>query len=238
MGILNKEYVVSQLKKHIESEIFELLHDFNCIVAGGVFTSILTNKEVNDIDVYFKDREDFINVLKEIKSSYVEWTDDGVLSTGSEYLGEYDLMYLGHTDKSITFKQKNSDVLIQFIHQDFYEKPKHIFNDVDFTINMFAYDLKRDKLVHHKDAMQHLAQRVLITNGGTKFPMISILRVDKYEQRGYSISKKEMMKLILSVNDLCIDSYEDVLKHMGGMYSLNMSKIFNQDEPFSIVDCI
>lgn len=113
-----------------------------------------------------------------------------------------------------------------------------MFSDFDFTINMIAVTIKDEKKYLHKDAMQHLSQRILVTNGWTKFPIMSVLRVDKYKQRGYSISKKEMLKLILACSGLNLASYDEVLEHIGWMYGLELDKVFDKERDFSIIECI
>ena len=228
---MKTKYLIKELEKHVASEALYLLKKYDCIVAGGAFTSILTNKEVNDIDVYFHTKEDFISCMEDVKSSG-SWNSD------DSCLGVFDLIYLGHSNKAVTFRQRYANCNIQFIHQGFYKHPLDVFADFDFTINMIAVTLKDEKKYLHKDAMQHLSQRILVTDGGAKFPIMSVLRVDKYKQRGYSISKKEMLKLILACSGLNLTSYDEVLEHVGGMYGVNLDKIFDQEKDFSIVECI
>lgn len=214
-----------------------------CVLAGGALTSILTKQPVNDLDIYFKDEKYLVYSLLDIinhkdKIPYNE-NDDLLDILGEQYLNSFDLVHICKTDKSISFLQRNTDVKIQFIYQNYYENTKDIFKDFDFTINMVAYDFEKDELVCDEMSLLHLSQRILVTNGGTKYPLISVLRTNKYQERGYSISKKEMVKLLLAVNSLKIDSYEDVAKHVGGLYgNLDVTKIFNPHIPFSLENTI
>ena len=45
-------------------DLYRLLEDTNAIVAGGAITSIFSNKEINDVDVYFRKIEDMVNFIK------------------------------------------------------------------------------------------------------------------------------------------------------------------------------
>lgn len=223
---MDSKYISKEIEKHLSSNVLALLEDHNAMIVGGALTSILTRKEVNDIDVYFKTKEDFIACCL------------SVINTGSGLLNQFELRYLGHSDKSITFSQKYRDANVQFIYQNFYHELNDVFKDFDFTINMIGYDVKHKIVREHENAMQHLAQRILVTDGGTKFPLVSVLRLDKYKQRGYDVSKKEVLKLLLAVNNLNLNSYDDVTKHIGGLYGLAVEKIFDKTKPFSLEECI
>lgn len=223
---MDSKYISKEIEKYLSSNVLALLEDHNAMIVGGALTSILTRKEVNDVDVYFKTKEDFIACCL------------SVINTGSDLLDDFELRYLGNSDKSITFSQKYREANVQFIYQSFYPELSDVFKDFDFTINMIGYDVKHKVVREHENAMQHLSQRILVTNGGTKFPLVSVLRLDKYKQRGYDVSKKEVLKLLLAVNNLNLNSYDDVTKHIGGLYGLAVEKIFDKTKPFSLEECI
>ena len=212
------------------------------MLIGGAVTSILTKKEINDFDIYFKDRDSFMMSLLDIRGlkdnlPLDEYPDD--VEINFQHLDQYEFHYVCHTEKSITFKPKYSEVLFQLIHQNFYKDVNEVFNDFDFTINMVGYDFELDEVVVHPEAMLHLSQRILVTNSGTKYPLISVLRTNKYQERGYAISKKEMVKLLLAVSKLEFKSYEDVGKHIGGLYgTLNVVEVFDTTKEFSIDEVI
>lgn len=237
-----KNIIVKELKKLIPNETWDFLKAHKCMLAGGALTSILTKKEINDFDIYFKDRDSFILSLMDVRnikdSLPLEDFPDSV-DIYSQHLDAYDFHYVCHTEKSVTFKPKYSEELYQFIHQNFYKDVSEVFNDFDFTINMIGYDFELDEITVHPEAMLHLSQRILVTNSGTKYPLISILRTNKYQERGYTISKKEMIKLLLAVNKLEINSYEDVGKHIGGLYGqLNVAEVFDTTKEFSLDEVI
>ena len=130
-------------------------------------------KEINDFDIYFKDRESFMLSLLDIRGlkdnlPVDEYPND--VEINFQYLDHYEFHYVCHTEKSVTFKPKCSEVLFQLIHQNFYRDVNEVFNDFDFTINMVGYDFELDEVVVHKDALLHLSQRILVTNSGTKYP--------------------------------------------------------------------
>lgn len=222
--MIKKNYIRNEIKSNMLDSVFDLLKACNAMVVGGALTSILTRKEINDFDIYFKSQDAFAKAILDLREL--------------NHVGSYDLQFLCSTDKSVTLSTRNpktgDKVKVQFIHQDFYKSIFDVFADFDFTINMIGYDFSEDKVYRHKDVMQHLSQRLLCVNTGTKFPLVSVLRVNKYLDRGYHISKKEMVKLLLRLTTLELNSYEDVKKHVGGMYGRNIDQLIDTTKPFSI----
>ena len=233
-----KNVVVKELKKHIPQNTWEFLKAHKAMLVGGAITSILTKKEINDLDIYFKDRESFMLSLLDIRGLKEDLPLDDYPEgdeINNQFFDSHEWIYVCHTEKSITFKPRYSDKLFQLIHQNFYKDVNKVFNDFDFTINMVGYDFELDEVVVHPQTMLHLSQRVLVTNSGTKYPLISILRTNKYQERGYTISKKEMVKLLLAVSKIEFNSYEDVGKHIGGLYgTLNILEVFDTSKEFSV----
>ena len=48
----------SALERYMGEELVDLCKASNAIIAGGAITSIFTDKEINDLDVYFRTFED------------------------------------------------------------------------------------------------------------------------------------------------------------------------------------
>ena len=63
-----KNIIVKELKKLIPVTTWEFLKAHKVMLVGGAITSILTKKEINDFDIYFKDRDSFILSLLDIRN--------------------------------------------------------------------------------------------------------------------------------------------------------------------------
>lgn len=100
--------------KRLIPETYKLLKNYNCYIAGGAITSLFTGKEINDIDVYFKNKSELFDLLYR------------------EFEGQY-IIYV--TKKAITFKLNDNET-VQFVYMNYYDTAKDIFNDFDFTVNM------------------------------------------------------------------------------------------------------
>lgn len=168
-----------------------------CFVAGGALTSIYTNKPINDYDIYPKSKKDMLNAC--------QWAFDN----------KYWVAYI--SDRALTFVKGEDDVL-QIMTFSTYKKANDIFKDFDFTINMAALDLDSGKEYFHKNFLKHNAQRFLKFNPKAKFPYASAMRVNKYQERGYTIGNAEYFKILLACQKVNISSWEELKNQIGGVY--------------------
>ena len=199
------EFEKKKLLNSLNEDILELLKNEQCIIAGGSITSLFTRNEINDIDIYFRSKESLINALKEIK-------------------GQSTIM--AFTDKATMFVKDSSEYAYQFIHFKFFDNPQEIFDTFDFTVCMGAYDFKAEDFIFHPSFLTHNSQRLLKVNDKTAYPIMTALRVQKYLDKGYTISKPEFIKIMLVINQLNIITYKQLKEQMGGMYGVNYDKLF------------
>lgn len=218
-------YLEKRIENLVDEGLMHVLKEHGGYIAGGCLTSLSTNKPVNDYDVYFKDS----NALFEAVSVMKE--------------GSYHLAFV--SDKSLSFVNSTGDKY-QFIYYNYYESSEEIFKEFDFTINMAAYDFSEGKVVTHETFMLHNSQRYLSFNSGTLFPLLSALRVQKYKDRGYYISKAEYVKILLACMKVELCSWKDFQDHMGGLYGFNLvtnealseleTQEFSIDNALSVLD--
>ena len=204
------------LKDHLGDTI-QAIADFDGVIAGGAITSVFTRKEINDIDIYFPDAKkasQFVAALYSQKFGYHNFTNV--------------------TNKSLMFVSRGSDAKCQLIFYKFHSGVQSIFDDFDFTINMGAYLPKEDKFVLHEDFLKHNSQRTIQINTNTAYPIISVLRTQKYAERGYHVSKPQLVRLLLRLSQLGICSWKVLKDHLGGMYGYNVDDIFPEDKEFSM----
>lgn len=286
-----REYNI--LKAILPLGVYEILQALNVKVAGGTLTSLFSNREVNDIDLYFpswESMETFIacmydyqlrNGERDLQPDTAGWTD---LKRGYYYLNglssgepfaighkkpekknvltiqqllkiaeDFDpddwklkaecipdnerkvtpIRNIGMTDKSIMFSGTDSNPVMQCICFDTFATTQDIFDKFDFTINMGAFNFAEEVWEFDKRFMKHIAQKVLVLNPNTDYPIISMLRSDKYRARGYTISRRETMKLGVACSGLKIETWGDAKAHLSGMYGTNLEQLFNEKKPFS-----
>lgn len=203
--------LIKDIKKNIPHELYGTLKEFNGIIAGGFIVSVLRKVEINDIDIYFKNVEDCIGFIEEFKDK---------------------VSIVCLTDKAVTMN--HSGVTVQVIFDRFYHKATEVFKTFDFSCCMGAFDVEQDELYLHDNFLIDNTRMELNVNGKTSYPLMSLMRVNKYINKGYFIPRKELLKLALQTSKLNIKDWDDLNKHIGGMYGLNLSKFFDKKEPFDL----
>ena len=71
------------IEQTIDCNVLELLERYDTILAGGALTSVFTNNDINDLDIYFKNQRDLVSILYEI------------------FLGDFPLVVTNMTNRSI-----------------------------------------------------------------------------------------------------------------------------------------
>ena len=214
----------NRIKKILSEEVYDVFKENRVVLAGGAITSLFTNAIINDLDIYFKDKNGFCKVIHEAYSN--------------EWVNGFNQLRVNHTtDRSILCSGEH-DIKIQLIVYKLFPTINDIFNAFDFTINMGAYDFETESFVFHEDFFKHNAQRYIDFNPKTDYPLISAMRVQKYVERGYTISKAQMLRILLAVNNKNIDSWEVFVDEVSGMYGLEPGEIFDMEKSISVEEAI
>lgn len=162
-------------------------------IAGGALTSIATNTDINDYDLYFSDPKDRGIVLE----GFIDYC-----------------VYVSCKAVSLSIE----GVTYQVIATANYTSPDVIFDNFDFTVNMAAYAFKGDKLYVHNNFLYHCAQRYIDFSTSTWHPLSSLLRMFKYQDKGYYVGRRAINKALLTASRLNISSWEEFEEQLGGLY--------------------
>lgn len=174
---MNTEFYKKQLSIALnDNTFFKDLEECNGWIAGGAILSIITNQEINDIDLYFKTIDDAYEFyLREIDNGYYCFCE---------------------TKKSLLLTASNT-VKLNLVLFDFFESPQAIFDSFDFTVCKAAFD--GTDFYFDDSFWGDVASRRLVYTPSFKFPLSTALRIKKYEKRGYKISRNEFIKIILQI---------------------------------------
>jgi hypothetical protein len=230
---MNYEKEIAKIQSWFDEEVYAVLQDCEAFLAGGALTSLFTNKDVNDLDVYFPNEKAFTLFIRHLYGKYTEnnffrhYRQDGILSASNCRVNFY-------TKKAIMCWQGGGVEHLQLICARWYTSATDIFNTFDFTINMAAFNFKDETLEMHEDFLKHNSQRYLYVNTETSYPIVSALRVKKYENRGYKIPKAQFLKLMFAVNQKDYQSWEDAKEEVGGLYGVPVEHIFDTTQEFSL----
>lgn len=180
------------------------------IIAGGAITSVFTGQPIADVDIYFKSSKDFIEAV------------------GQAY--DESFWCVAATDRAVTFAHR--DCIVQLMHFDWFATAEEVFDAFDFTTCMGAYDVDKEEFIFHEYFFKHSSQRYLNFHAGTRYPLNSLLRVLKYQSKGYKIGRSDMLRIGLRLSTLDLQSWDDLADAIGGQYGERVK--LETDKPFSL----
>ncbi|MGN1125217.1 MAG: hypothetical protein ACI4SM_03425 [Candidatus Gastranaerophilaceae bacterium] len=207
--------IKNEIQKYMGfDDIYNMCQKYNAVLAGGAIVSLFNNTEINDFDLYFKSKEDLFSFLVSNTRVY----------TSISYI----------SDKSVSLYF--SKIKVQLIYMDFYESIQDLFEHFDFECCMGAYDFVTEKFYFSENFFIDNMSKTIHFNPKAVHPISSLVRVNKYINKGYSIGTRELFKIALSINKICIDSPESLKIELSGIYGENFNKVIEKigDAPFSL----
>ena len=219
------------LLRILGEDVVDLLQKSRAIIAGGAITSMFTASKINDFDIYFRSKEDLLFFVR-MAFKKTGTGDDYGYNLPEDHPPFFSMSCTNYTKRSLSFANNQND--LQLIHFDYFEDAHAIFESYDFHFNMAAYDFSTSEFVMHDLFLETMAARRSTFNPKTKYPIMSLARVEKYLERGYSITKKEQFKIGIACSSLNLDSYEAVEDQISGFYGIDVSDIFDHSVPFSL----
>ncbi len=181
----------------LDQEMIALFRMHGVLLCGGAITSIFTGAKIRDWDLYFPSEASFSAVR------------EAFIQHGKEQ---------SRTDLAMTYTWKKKQRPFQLIWGvGYFDEPMKVYDHYDYTICMGGFDFKDDEFFFHRDFLKHLAQRRLVFNHKTDFPMSSLLRSTKYLGRGYFISGVELLKLAMTIQATKITTYKELRRQMMGI---------------------
>ena len=215
------------IKKTIGEDVYSLLKDIKCILAGGAITSIFSGAEVMDYDLYFTDKEGLSRLITQVFGVSEE-----------DHISPFDLIAKFATNRSMLCVDKYNKNKLQFIHYKIFKDAHDIFNSFDFEHVMGAFDFATEEFVFHDNFLKSLAKRNIVFNPNTDFPIVSLMRVQKYKERSYKISKAQMLRIAFTIASRNYDSWEKVKSECAGMYGIAPDDLFDEKKPFSLEEVV
>lgn len=202
--------------------VFDALQDCNCYIAGGAITSVFTGSKINDYDIYFP--------------SYSHGMTGETLNDMEHFMHAMNLFIdekpskIYSTDFAITYVVNGLTFQVIKLYTEMWNI-RDIMSKFDFTCCMGAYSPQYftrygensvfdDEFILGSKFLQHNAQKRLVFNIDSDYPLASFLRSKKYMSRGYDFSGLEMLKLVLKCNSIDLTNYADLRKHILGIDTL------------------
>lgn len=213
------QYSIDTKKQHryinaiFDSGTLSILKNSRAFVAGGAISSLFTNRKVNDWDVFFPKAQD-----NEVESSFLKYGWKRNFATSLAHTFEKDMQAVPFNEDSAKESYgatiiKNTEK-IQLVNI-FFGTPSAVFQTFDFYCCMGAYDFFTEEFIFDPRFITDNLNRSLHYNyEGSISPFKSIIRVEKYKEYGYSISMCEMIKILMGINKIKIETIGDLVKQL------------------------
>lgn len=206
---------VEQIKEHsiwnhmkVVNQLNPYLRGHKGYVAGGVFKNLFNGEPFKDVDVFFRNQEDFAEALS-------------MFEKDEDYYKFYD------NKKVNAFKNKHTKITVELIKYKFSE-PLKLLSEFDFTITKVAYvnnfrtpeqieqmiedgtiqpeDDIRDVLepsflLIHEDFFEHLHTKRLVVDDVMVLPFNTFDRMFRYGKYGYSPCRETKLKIIKAIRE-------------------------------------
>ena len=184
-----QKYLLKQAIKDTLGDVYWLKYVY---IAGGAVRSVFAGEPIRDLDLYFYDYPLKID------------------------LPEKKFEIIIQTETADTWRNTENGKIFQIIKK-FYGRPEDIMKKFDFTISMGAYLPRVDEFILDDRFLYHLAERRLVFNIETDYPISSVWRMKRFLSKGYRIGAVDLITLCLRVHNLKIKTFEDLKKQLDGI---------------------
>lgn len=164
------------------SGFLKIIKSRSVYICGGFVRDVLSKREPSDMDVYFREGEDFKYAISNLSACKFD--------------------RFSKSNRAVTYVFGNR--VIQLIDPKYYvgTDVESIINHFDFTMCKAGiyYGISNRKLhmVCHKDFFKHLVSKELIYCGN-QYPVNSMIRAFKFTERGYHLPHIQFISILRDI---------------------------------------
>jgi|SRR5581483_5493578 len=182
------------------TDLFDFLpYDIDCWVAGGAIRSYFENKTPRDIDIFCATNDDQIAARNALRKEF---------------------KFVLNSDYSVRFDVEG--LTVELVNKSF-DTAEDTLKYFDYIIAQAA--VGRDYICYHQQYFVDLATKTLtISNLSADTAWLSLSRLQKYIQYGYTAPESELLKIAAHIQQIDhIELYDDILE----LQTNNAPAIFN-----------
>ncbi len=201
----------------------QIFKDNGLVLAGGFLTRAAKNDFVGeyDLDFYFKDKASIKSLLIDIEI-YNDINPYERRFIFKKFNSKFECVY--KSDNAYTYKIENYKVQFIILDELINEDIIDTLNKFDFSICQIAYDLENEQLVYTDNFKNDIDDNKITYNLNCISPFSSFIRLEKYLARGFYMINVERLKLLLSIQQIQLNTYADVAKHLRGISTTYFSE--------------
>lgn len=202
----------------VDDELYKLLSTIRACIAGGCITSIFTGQPIADIDIFFRDQVSYDRAVRyfgmcernKYRGTRAVCETDKAKTFAMTHNKKY---YPDVANYGLTFFRKDAnqtEVVIQLVRHDVNcGEPEDIVNRFDITACQAAFDFKTDNFVLGSRFLQDNARRRVVINPECKNVIGAFFRMQKYIEKGYTVSPREYLKAAFMLADKKYKTYRE-----------------------------
>lgn len=198
------------LLKGIDDAFKKVLKENKAFIAGGAITSVFSGAAIRDYDVYCKTSVGVGVIMGYLYKDMYERNND--------------TSFIIETDCAVTYKRNGATYQIIKMSEMIGE-PENVIKKFDFTICQGAYDFEFNDFIMSLNFLKHLAQRRLVFNVDSGYPICALFRARKFMRRGFKLPGVEALKIGLRIEKLHMQTLGDLRKQMMGIDTLFMKEL-------------
>lgn len=251
---MNKQQIANHLREQVNKWADTLPPDLArqvstvVIIAGGSLGSLITDTDVNDYDVYLRSRSLANQMVcyyasvweQEHPGSQVRVVTDGGVSRVSHTVAEVGLVQdtdiIGAPRKlapdreyspvCITHNAITLGGRIQVVTR-FAGDTDEILRNFDFLHCTCSWSSATNQVYTPSDALMSIINHELVYIG-SRYPLCSVIRADKYVRRGYTCAPREYLKMLYQVSQLDLTNIEVLSDQLAGVDTVTFSELIQQ----------
>lgn len=199
-------------------KLYKFLSTINACIAGGFITSIFTGNPISDVDIFFRNPEDYEKAnnyfklcqIKVYRNTKSVCETDKANTFSTTYNNKY---YTDSYDYGLSFSRRaddDSELIIQIVKDSVNcGEPEDIINRFDIMACQAAFDFKTEKFVIGSRFLQDNIRKRITINSECKNVIGCFYRIQKYIDKGYTVSPREYIKLAFMLQNKKYKTYRN-----------------------------
>jgi hypothetical protein len=215
-------------------QLVDIMKHYKVVLGGGALTSLFTRTNIKDFDLFVSDEATYHAVCKDIGSLSYLVVKDVFDSDKVTKIPKVDILFESdnaksfkvQVDKSLDMKRilsgygvgfsielNDNSIQLQVVNPQL-SRSFEIFDKFDFSVCKATFDFESEEFDLDPSFLVDISRKELHYNPQCSCPWGAVFRLHKYLKKGFTVSSSELLKIILSVRDVKMNTLEDFLNSL------------------------
>jgi hypothetical protein len=157
-------------------------------------------------------------------NKYVDKTVNAIYAEKGSKVEDFCPICLSSNAITLAYKETKIQVITRFTG-----KPEEVLSYFDFVHTNNYYSYIDNKLELNQKAVESISTKTLFYNG-SKFPICSLIRANKFLKRGWEIPHIEYLKMVFQLSEFNLYDKQILEEQLIGMYSQDFIQVLEKIE--------